>query len=102
MTAYLKETGDLAFLDEVIPFYEKDRRERPLEAATVLEHLERALALPASHVGAHGLPLLGFADWNDTVNLPTGAESLFNAISTVMALLELIELADFQGDVGRG
>ncbi|MCK7479294.1 MAG: hypothetical protein M0C28_19465 [Candidatus Moduliflexus flocculans] len=22
---------------------------------------------------------LGFADWNDTINLPTGAESLFTA-----------------------
>ncbi len=99
VTAYVKETGNMALLDEVIPFYEKDRSERPLESATVLEHLERALRFTREHVGAHALPLLGFADWNDTVNLPTGAESLFNACLYGRGLLELIELADFQGDV---
>ena len=65
----------------------------------MLEHLERALRFTREHVGAHGLPLLGFADWNDTVNLPTGAESLFNASLYGRGLLALIELADFQGDV---
>ncbi|NIN69524.1 MAG: hypothetical protein GTO63_33545, partial [Anaerolineae bacterium] len=69
ITAYLKETGDLAFLDEVIPYYEKDREERPLESGTVLDHMRRAIEFTRSNVGVHGLPLLGFADWNDTVNL---------------------------------
>src|SRR5690606_24306843 len=77
--AYLKETGDLAFLDEELPFYEKDRLGQPLERSTVREHLQRGLAFTRGDVGRHGLPLLGFADWNDTVNLPAGAESLFTA-----------------------
>jgi cellobiose phosphorylase len=44
-------------------------------------------------MGAHGLPLLGFADWNDTVNLPSGAESVFTANLYGKALQEMMELA---------
>ena len=99
VTAYLKETGDLAFLDQDIPFYEKDKSGVPLESATVWEHLQRAGHFTRTHVGAHGLPLLGYADWNDTVNLRTGAESLFNANLYGKALLELSALAKFRDDV---
>ncbi len=98
MTAYLKETGDLAFLDDVIPYYEKDRADQPLESGTVLDHMERAIGFTWEHVGRHGLPLLGFADWNDTVNLPTGSESVFVANLFGKALLELIALARHIGD----
>ena len=77
VSAYLKETGDCAFLDEVIPYYEKDKQEQPLESGTVLDHLKRAIEFTHGDVGQHGLPHLGFADWNDTINLATGAESLF-------------------------
>lgn len=90
--AYLKETADLAFLDEEITFYRKDVPLAEREAAPVLEHLRRALAYSKRHVGRHGLPLLGFADWNDTVNLPGDAESLFNANLYGRALLEMIDL----------
>ncbi len=96
--AYLKETGDLAFLDRVIPFYDKDRGGQPLESGTVAEHLRRAIAFTRADVGAHGLPLLGFADWNDTMNLSTGAESVFSACLYGRALLDLIELARAQGE----
>jgi cellobiose phosphorylase len=77
-TSYLKETGDLSYLDEIVPFYEKDQAGKALETASVLEHLKRGLNFTRQDTGRHGLPLLGFADWNDTVNLPTGAESLLN------------------------
>ncbi|HET9959394.1 MAG TPA: glycosyl hydrolase family 65 protein, partial [Polyangiaceae bacterium] len=97
---YLKETGDLAFLEEVIPFYEKDQNELPLETGTVREHLMRSVAFTKGDLGQHGLPLLGFADWNDTVNLPTGAESMFNANLYGVALRELIELCEHLGDRG--
>lgn len=76
---YLKETGDLKFLKKVIPFYDKDKNEKPIEKATVLEHIERALEFTHNNTGSHGVPLLGFADWNDPTNLPTGAESIFIA-----------------------
>jgi len=92
VTAYLRETGDLDFLDEVIPYYEKDRDEEPIESGTVLDHLKRAIEFTYGDVGQHELPLLGFADWNDTVNLPRGAESLFIANQFGKALLEMIDL----------
>ncbi|HWQ46260.1 MAG TPA: glycosyl hydrolase family 65 protein [Longilinea sp.] len=98
VTAYLKETGDYAFLEEIIPFYDKDRTDRPLESGTVLEHLKRGLTFTGRDTGAHGLPLLGFADWNDTVNLPTGAESLFTANLYGKALTEMIDLTAYLGD----
>jgi len=99
ITAYLKETGDFAFLDEVIPYYEKDQAERRVESGTVLDHMCRAVTFTRDHIGAHGLPLLGFADWNDTVNLRAGAESLFVANLYGKALLEMIALARHLGDV---
>ena len=98
ITAYLKETGDLAFLDEVVPYYEKGKEGHPFELGTVLDHMRRAIEFTQNDVGAHGLPLLGFADWNDTVNLQMGAESLFVANLYGKALLEMIELARHLGN----
>jgi cellobiose phosphorylase len=95
---YLKETGDLGFLKQEIPFYEKDKEGNPLEYGSVLEHLKRSVAFTRQDTGAHRLPLLGFADWNDTVNLATGAESMFNANLYGVALRELTELSTELGD----
>jgi len=98
VAGYLRETGNLAFLDKVIPFYDKDKHSgQALESGTVWEHLCRSLRFTQSHRGAHGLPLLGFADWNDTVNLPTGAESMFNANLFGKALKDAIEIAKAAG-----
>jgi cellobiose phosphorylase len=95
---YLKETGDYAFLDEQITFYSKTLPVDERESATVLEHLMRAVAYTKANVGQHGLPLLGFADWNDTVNLLGDAESLFNANLYGTGLLELVSLNEFLGN----
>ncbi len=97
-TALLKETGDLDFLNEVIPFYEKDKQGKAISSGSVLEHLKRALEFTKNDTGKHGLPLLGFADWNDTVNLPKGAESLFTAHLYGKALLEMVDLCEQLGD----
>jgi cellobiose phosphorylase len=96
--AYLKETGDLTFLEEVIPFYEKDKQEQPLESGTVLDHVRRAIEFTHGDVGQHGLPRLGFADWNDTINLAAGAESLFSANLYGRALQEMIALCEHLDD----
>jgi cellobiose phosphorylase len=97
-TAYLKETGDIAFLDQGIPFYERDKQGDFIEVASVMDHLERSVDFTQQNVGQHGLPLLGFADWNDTVNLPVGAESLFTANLYGKALQEMIALMRYLGD----
>jgi len=98
VAAYLKETGECAFLDEVIPFYEADRKGEPRESGSVLEHLLRGLQFTRRDVGQHGLPLLGFADWNDTINLPSGAESLFTAHLYGRALQEMTAVFEHLGD----
>jgi len=97
ITAYLKEAGDFAFLDETVPFYDKDKQGNPLESASILEHIQRGLNFTRSDIGAHGLPLLGFADWNDTINLAKGAESLFSAHLYGRALTEFIALLEHLG-----
>lgn len=92
VTCYIQETGDISILDERIPFYEKGRDEKPVETGSVLEHVERAFRFTHGNTGHHGLPLLGFADWNDTVNLPKGAESFFSANLFGLVLKEWIPI----------
>lgn len=90
--AYLAETGDYGFLEERVTFYDKKVPLAERTDGTVLEHLRRAVEYTKSNTGRHGLPLLGFADWNDTINLPGDAESLFNACLYGAALRELFAL----------
>ena len=99
--AYVKETGDLAFLDEDIEFYDKELPIGQREKGTVLDHLRRGLEFTKAHTGSHGLPLLGFADWNDTVNLHGDAESIFIADLYGRALLEMIDLMKHTGDLDQ-
>ena len=65
----------------------------------MLEHLQRGEGFSRQDVGAHGLPLLGLVDWNDTVNLRPGAESLFTANLYGTVLHELIALLDHLGEM---
>ncbi len=62
--AYIKETGDLSILDEKTP-YDSDES----KATDFMEHLRRSFNYTATHLGPHGLPLIGRADWNDCLNL---------------------------------
>ncbi|MBC7960796.1 MAG: glycosyl transferase [Vallitaleaceae bacterium] len=94
---YLKETGDYDFLNTVVPYYDKDKLGQPMEHGTILEHLNRAIEFTQNNKGRHELPLLGYADWNDCVNLPKGAESNFNANLFGKGLLELKALMLFLG-----
>jgi cellobiose phosphorylase len=95
---YLKETGDFDFLQEKVPYYKDPKSEKDVVIASIEDHLIRALKFTCTNTGANGLPLLGFADWNDTVNLETGAESLFNAHLFGFCLKEVIELYEFLND----
>ena len=60
--AYLAETNDYSILDEVINFDDA-------KSDTLLKHLDVAIHYTMSHLGPHGLPLIGHADWNDCLNL---------------------------------
>jgi cellobiose phosphorylase len=64
VAAYIKETGDESILDEQVPF---DCNKS--NTATLLEHLKRSFNHVLNHLGPHGLPLIGRADWNDCLNL---------------------------------
>ncbi|PWI33415.1 glycosyl transferase [Vibrio albus] len=98
VTQYVKETGNKSFLDKKIPFYQKDKNGEPIEKASVWEHLCRGIEFTRTNIGKHGLPLLGFADWNDTVNLPTGSESMMVANMYGKALLDMLDLCKLRGD----
>lgn len=93
LTAYLRETGDVEFLNEVYPF--RDEGE-----ATVLGHMDRALDFLESNKGEHNLLLIKFGDWNDSltgVGKEGRGESVWLSIAYAQALLEMAELAKFLG-----
>ena len=62
--AYLRETGDWSILDEPCDFDNDPKLAQPL-----LEHLRRSFRYTCTHLGPHGLPLIGRADWNDCLSL---------------------------------
>jgi cellobiose phosphorylase len=95
VASYIKETGDIDFLCEDVP-YDTGK------TSTLYEHLERAINYSLTHVGAHGLPLIGFADWNDCLNLTVDkqknkAESVMVAMMLVSAAREMSRLAEAFG-----
>lgn len=68
--AYVKETGDIAFYDKVLPYADGGQ-------ASVLGHLRRALEFNLERTGDHGLPCGLLADWNDCFHLGERGESVF-------------------------
>jgi cyclic beta-1,2-glucan synthetase len=104
---YVKVTGDLSVLDEVVPFIEgpplgEHEQERVFvpsisqQSAPLWEHCRRAVDR-ASRVGAHGLPLFGSGDWNDGLNHvgPEGrGESTWLAWFLCTVLDAMAKLAD--------
>ena len=70
VSAYLKETGDLALLDEAVPYDNLEGSEQPL-----IEHLQSCVRYTLDRLGPHGLPLIGHADWNDCLNLNCFSET---------------------------
>jgi cellobiose phosphorylase len=70
VAAYLKETGDVSILDELIPYDNQPGSETPL-----YEHLQRSIRFTLDRLGPHRLPLIGRADWNDCLNLNCFSET---------------------------
>ncbi len=113
-SAYVRETGDMSILDEMVPF------DNDMSVATpLMDHLKRSFDYIANHKGPHGLPLIGRADWNDCLNLncfsehpgesfqtfgPSEgpvAESVFIAGMFVKYGEEYAQLAELQGNTAE-
>ena len=88
---YVSESGNLAFIDEVIPFANKDE-------GTVYEHLKRAIDFSMNHLGPHGMPAGLYADWNDCLRLGKDGESSFVALQFYFAMTILKKFAEYKKD----
>ncbi len=64
VASYIKETGDFSLLEESVPFNNDEKNSVPL-----FDHLTASFNHVINHLGPHGLPLIGRADWNDCLNL---------------------------------
>lgn len=86
---YVKETGEFAFVDEVITYADGGE-------GSVYEHMKKILDFSANQVGATGICKGLRADWNDCLNLG-GGESAMVSFLHYWALSNFIELAAYLG-----
>ena len=108
---YVRVTGDVAVLDERVPFLEGqtlgiDEHEAfftpsvSLTSASLYDHCVRALER-AFDAGTHGLPLMGTGDWNDGMNRVGAAgrgESVWLGWFLHRTLSDFTDLATRRGD----
>ena len=84
---FIKETGDITFFDQVVPFADGGQ-------ASIYEHLKRSLDFSTEQVGSTGICKGLRADWNDCLNLG-GGESAMVSFLHYWALKNFIEAASF-------
>jgi len=85
ISAYVKETGDIAFYDKILPYADKGED-------TVLGHMKQAILFNSNRTGVHDLPCGLFADWNDCLELGHHGESVFVAFQLRYALQTYIDI----------
>ncbi|HSB67364.1 MAG TPA: glycosyl transferase [Anaerolineales bacterium] len=88
--AYLRETGNFTYLWNHVAYADGGED-------IVWAHMLRAVEFTLANRGPHGLPRLGFSDWDDTMNLDHGsgkAESVMAAQQFCRVLLDLADLCD--------
>ncbi|MCR5584892.1 MAG: N,N'-diacetylchitobiose phosphorylase [Lachnospiraceae bacterium] len=88
---YIAESGDLAYVDTVIPYANKDE-------GTVYDHLKRAINFSMERLGPHGLPAGLHADWNDCLRLGKKGESSFVAMQLYYAFTVIRKFAEYKND----
>ena len=88
---YISESGNLLFIDEIIPFANKDE-------GTVYEHLKRAIGFSMEHLGKHGMPAGLYADWNDCLRLGKDGESSFVSFQLYLAMSIMKKIAEYKKD----
>ena len=88
---YVSESGNLEFIDEIIPYANKGE-------GTVYNHLQRAVEFSMNHLGPHGMPAGLYADWNDCLRLGKNGESSFVALQFYLAMTILKKFAEYKKD----
>ena len=86
---YVKETGELDFLDQVLTYADGGE-------GTVYEHMMRILDFSAKQVGESGICKGLRADWNDCLNLG-GGESALVSFLHYWAISNFLEIAKYLG-----
>lgn len=86
---YVKETGDRALFDQLVPFCDEG-------VGTVWQHMKAGLDFSARQVGLSGICKGLRADWNDCLNLG-GGESGMVSFLHFWALGAFVEAAKFLG-----
>jgi len=92
---YIKESGDFAILDEVVPYCD-EKEELPAKEGTMLEHLKTAIAKVWKQ-SDKGLPYMLMADWNDDLSGNFTSVSTMAAQQLYKALNDMIELFSARG-----
>ena len=89
INAYIKETGDVDFLNEKVKYLDEGED-------TVWEHILTAVRFASDDVGEHGLVHSRDGDWNDSLNM-TGlkgkGESVWTSIALCYGLQNVAEIA---------
>lgn len=88
---YMAETGDKEFLNEVIPYANKDEGD-------VYDHLKRAINFSMERLSAHKMPAGLHADWNDCLRLGKKGESTFVAMQLYYAMSIIRDIAVDRND----
>ena len=91
ITEYIKETGEAAFADLILPYADSDTA-----PDSVYEHCKKILRFSQRMTGGHGICQGLRADWNDCLNLG-GGESAMVSYLFLWALDNFIQLAEFLG-----
>jgi cellobiose phosphorylase len=101
---YIKETGDYAFLDDVVAYAEEHESICDVKG-TILEHIEKAIDRVWTDRSERDLPYMKDCDWNDDLNeLRTGGEWNKDVESVMVAqqlYKTLIDAAELLNTAGR-
>jgi len=113
VASYVKETGDVEFLSEKIPWLKDRWRKGGTEIdinwhqgavedgeGTLFEHLLAQLNFTFNDVSKHGIPRVGEADWNDALDMAGRrqiGESVWLGMALVRSLKALAEISEVLG-----